>query len=45
MNYSPFFIHSIDPTPLKFGPNSDGFEILVCHLFCRPLTKKENGSQ
>jgi hypothetical protein len=43
MNFSPFFIHSIEPTHLNFGPNSDGFEILFCHLFFRPLTKIENG--
>ena len=43
MNSDPFFIHSTDPTPLSFGQNSDGFEILVFHLFYRPLTKKENG--
>jgi hypothetical protein len=28
----------------KFGQNIDGFEILASHLFCRNLTKKENGS-
>jgi len=43
MNSFPFFIHFNDPTPLSFGQNSDGFEILVFHLFYRPLTKKENG--
>ena len=43
MNSNPYFIHSTDPTLLKFGQNSDGFETLVCNLFCRPLTKKENG--
>lgn len=35
MNYCPFFIHSIDPTPLDFGQNSDGFKILVFPLFYR----------
>ena len=44
VNSNPYFIHSTEPTPLNFGQNSDGFEILVCHLFCRSLTKKENGS-
>ena len=43
MNSPPFFIRSIDPTPLNFGQNSDGFEILVLHLLCRSLTKRENG--
>ena len=45
MNYSPFFIHSIDPTQLNFGQNSDGFKILACNLFYRPSTKRENGLQ
>ena len=33
MNSSRFFIRSIDPTPLKFGQNSDGIEILDFHFF------------
>ena len=43
VNSNPFFIHSTDPIPLNFCQNSDGFEILVFHLFYRPSTKKENG--
>jgi hypothetical protein len=42
-NSLPGFTHSTDLIPLNFGQNSDGFEILVRNLFCRPLTKKENG--
>jgi len=42
-NSLPCFTHSTDLIPLNFGQNSDGFEILVCNLFCRSLTKKENG--
>ena len=43
MNFSPFFIHSIDPTLLSFGLNTDGFEILVCHLFYQTSTERGNG--
>jgi hypothetical protein len=37
------FIRSINPIPLSFTPNSDGFEILVCNLSYRISTKRENG--
>ena len=43
MNSPPFFIRSIDPTHLNFGQNSDGFEILVFHLFYRSSTERVNG--
>ena len=43
MNSDPFFIHSTDPTPLSFGQNSDGFEILVCPVSYRPSRKRGNG--
>ena len=42
VNSNPYFIHSTDPTLLKFGQNSDGFEILVCNLFYRASTKRGN---
>ena len=40
-NFNPFFIHSTEPIHINFGRNTDGFEILACHLFYRPLTKKK----
>jgi hypothetical protein len=43
MNSLPFFIRSIDPTPLSFGQNSDGFEILAFNLFYHHSTKRGNG--
>ena len=43
MNSNPFFFHSIDPTRLNFGQNTDGFEILVFHLFYQTLTERVNG--
>ena len=43
MNLLPFFIRSIDPTPLSFGQNSDGYEILICPVSYRPSTKRGNG--
>jgi len=36
MNSNLSFMHSIDPTLLKFGQNTDGFEILAFNLFYRP---------
>jgi hypothetical protein len=39
----PYFFHFKNSIPLNFGQNSDGFEILVLHLLCRSLTKRENG--
>ena len=40
---NPYFTHSIDPTLLSFGLNTDGFEILVCHLFYQTSTERGNG--
>jgi len=40
---NPYSIHLTDPIHISFGQNSDGFEILVCNLFYRPSTKRENG--
>jgi hypothetical protein len=40
---NPYFTHSIDPTRINFGQNSDGFEILVFHLFYQTSTERVNG--
>ena len=42
LDYNPYFIHSIDPIHLNFVQNTDGFKILVCHLFYQ--TSKERGN-
>jgi len=43
VNSNPYFIHSTEPIPLNFGQNTDGFEILVCHLFYQTSTERGNG--
>jgi len=43
MNSLACFTHSIDPTRINFGQNSDGFEILVFHVFYRSSTERVNG--
>ena len=45
MNSNLFFIHSTEPIQKNFGRNTDGLEILDCHLFYRPLTKEKDGLQ
>ena len=45
MNSNLFFIHSTEPIQINFGRNTDGLEILDCHLFYRPLTKEKDGLQ
>ena len=44
MNSNLFFIHS-PIYPNKLCRNTDGLEILDCHLFYRPLTKEKDGLQ
>ena len=42
-NFKPYSTHFTNPIQNKLCPNTDGFEILACHLFCPTLTKEKNG--